>query len=65
MKLFFEFNNRQFGDYDIILHIERPNEEHCKKCGKPLIIRDGYNILEYHIENSLCKYCKTEVDGIF
>ena len=38
---------------------------YCKNCGKPLIIRNGYNILEYNLEGNHCKYCKTETDGCF
>lgn len=38
---------------------------YCKKCHKPLVIRNGYNILENNIENGVCKYCKEEVDGYF
>ena len=37
----------------------------CKYCGKPIIIRDGYNILEYNINGNLCKSCNSQLDGIF
>ncbi|WP_297421055.1 AmmeMemoRadiSam system radical SAM enzyme [Thermococcus sp.] len=30
---------------------------YCPRCGKPLIVRDGFEITEYNIENGKCKYC--------
>ncbi len=38
---------------------------YCKNCSKPLIIRDGYNILEYNLDKGCCKYCGAKTDGIF
>ena len=38
---------------------------YCKNCGKPLIVRDGYRLLEYHLEGDKCRYCKTQCDGKF
>ncbi len=38
---------------------------YCKNCNKPLIIRDGYNLIENNIENGCCKFCKTKTDGLF
>ena len=29
------------------------------------IKRDGYEILENNLENGLCKFCKTKLDGRF
>ena len=37
----------------------------CKNCGKPLLVRDGYNLLENNLENGSCKFCKTKTDGRF
>lgn len=37
----------------------------CKNCGKPLIVRLGYNISEYNLIDNKCKYCLTELDGKF
>ena len=36
-----------------------------KNCGEPIIIRSGYQILEYHLENSECEYCSAICDGRF
>jgi len=38
---------------------------YCKNCGKALIERDGYEILENNLENGKCKFCKTKLDGRF
>lgn len=38
---------------------------YCKSCSKPLIIRDGYNILKNNVEDGVCKFCKTKLDGCF
>ena len=38
---------------------------YCKKCGKILLKRDGYNLLENNLENGVCKFCKSKLDGKF
>ena len=38
---------------------------YCKNCGKPIIIRDGYNLVEDNMENGKCKFCNTRQDGRF
>jgi len=38
---------------------------YCKNCGKPLIKRDGYQIIENNLENGKCKFCQTKLDGRF
>lgn len=38
---------------------------YCKNCGKPLIVRDGYNILENNLMNNSCKFCNSKFDGLF
>ncbi|WP_297069509.1 AmmeMemoRadiSam system radical SAM enzyme [Thermococcus sp.] len=30
---------------------------YCPKCGKPLIVRRGFEVVEYHIERGKCEYC--------
>ncbi|MDD2714426.1 MAG: AmmeMemoRadiSam system radical SAM enzyme [Candidatus Wallbacteria bacterium] len=37
----------------------------CPKCGKILIKRAGYEILEMNIEEGKCKYCKEKIPGIW
>lgn len=38
---------------------------YCKNCNKPLVIRNGYNLLENNLEQGVCKFCKTKLDGLF
>ena len=41
------------------------NDTHCPGCGKPLIKREYFNILEYNIRGSQCAHCRAEVPGKF
>jgi len=36
----------------------------CYNCGRLLIGRYGYRIMEYHIKNSKCTHCGVEIDGV-
>ena len=38
---------------------------YCKNCSKPLIVRNGYNIIENNLQDGLCTYCKTKLEGSF
>ncbi len=38
---------------------------YCKNCGKPLLKRDGYSLLENNLENGNCKFCGAKLDGCF
>ncbi len=38
---------------------------YCYHCGKLLIGRYGYQILENHIEDSKCTYCGAKIDGVW
>lgn len=39
---------------------------YCKNCGKGVIIRNGYQLLEYNLDNQgRCKFCDTQCDGRF
>ncbi len=37
----------------------------CPKCGKLLIERQGYSILQNNISSSKCKFCQEKIDGIW
>ncbi|MDD3520366.1 MAG: AmmeMemoRadiSam system radical SAM enzyme [Actinomycetota bacterium] len=37
----------------------------CPDCGKLLIKRRGYSILENNIDNNVCKFCKNKISGFF
>jgi len=43
---------------------EAGENTYCYKCGKMLIRRYGYQILENKIKNSACSYCGTKIDGV-
>ena len=36
----------------------------CYECGKPLIRRYSYQILENNVKNSECAYCGAKIDGV-
>ena len=38
---------------------------YCKNCGKPIIVRNSYQMLEYNLEQCRCKFCSTQCDGRF
>lgn len=38
---------------------------YCKTCGKPVIIRNGYELLGYNLSEDKCKFCLTPCDGRF
>jgi len=43
---------------------ENGENTYCYNCGKLLIRRFGYSILENKIKNSACTYCGTKIDGV-
>ena len=38
---------------------------YCKTCRMPLIVRDGYRVIENNLVNTLCQECNTVCDGLF
>lgn len=38
---------------------------YCKNCGKPVIIRNGYQLLGYNLTDGKCNNCQTPCDGCF
>jgi pyruvate formate lyase activating enzyme len=43
---------------------EAGENTYCHKCGKLLIRRYGYQILENMVKDSACPYCDAEIDGV-
>lgn len=37
---------------------------YCSKCGKLIIRRFGFKVIEYNIENSCCSFCNNKIDGV-
>ena len=38
---------------------------YCKNCKKPLLVRNGYNLIENNLVEGKCKYCGEKLDGRF
>lgn len=38
---------------------------YCKKCGRPLLVRNGYEITGYNLKGGACIFCGTQCDGRF
>lgn len=38
---------------------------YCKNCGKPVIVRNGYQLFEYNLHDGGCAFCNIECDGRF
>ncbi|CCY23645.1 radical SAM domain protein [Brachyspira sp. CAG:484] len=38
---------------------------YCKNCHRPVIIRNGYGLLEYNLDGENCIFCGTKCDGRF
>ncbi|MFH1197935.1 MAG: AmmeMemoRadiSam system radical SAM enzyme [bacterium] len=41
------------------------NNTYCPKCGKIVINRSGFFVVENNIVNGKCKYCKTAIAGVW
>jgi pyruvate formate lyase activating enzyme len=38
---------------------------YCAHCGQPVIVRQGFAILEYHLEHGNCAYCGYPIPGVW
>ena len=38
---------------------------YCPKCGKTLILRQGFTVMEYHLRGSKCEYCGKPIPGVW
>jgi pyruvate formate lyase activating enzyme len=38
---------------------------YCPKCGKAVIKRSGYSVLEYNLDNKNCKFCGYPIAGVW
>jgi len=41
------------------------NETYCPSCGKVIIRRNGFFVMENHIKNGRCEYCGREISGVW
>ncbi len=37
----------------------------CPDCGRELIVRKGYYVSKYNLDNGACKYCGTKIEGVW
>lgn len=44
---------------------EEGNVTYCPKCKKAIIVRQGFYVFRNYIERGKCKFCKTEIAGIW
>ncbi|MBN1813902.1 MAG: AmmeMemoRadiSam system radical SAM enzyme [Anaerolineae bacterium] len=38
---------------------------YCPACGEALILRQGFSVLEYHLEGGTCPYCGESIPGVW
>ncbi len=41
------------------------NHTYCALCGEPIIIRQGFAVLEYHVRDGKCEYCGNPIPGVW
>jgi pyruvate formate lyase activating enzyme len=41
------------------------NHTYCHQCGKTIILRQGYTIMENHIVNGKCEFCGQAIPGVW
>lgn len=44
---------------------DRYNNTYCPKCGKIVLKREGFNLVENNIEENECRFCGEKIKGIF
>jgi pyruvate formate lyase activating enzyme len=41
------------------------NHTYCARCGEPIIVREGFAVLEYHLHDGACEYCGNPIPGVW
>ncbi len=41
------------------------NNTYCPACGRAIILRQGFSVLEYHLEGSACAFCGQGIPGVW
>jgi pyruvate formate lyase activating enzyme len=41
------------------------NSTYCPNCGRPIIVREGFSVLEYHLKGDRCEYCDQRIPGVW
>lgn len=43
----------------------RTSTTFCHNCSKPIIVRNGYSLVEYNLQKGHCKFCGAKCSGVF
>lgn len=46
-------------------NVAEPGITVCPDCGRELIVRNGYYVSKYNLDNGACKYCGTKIEGVW
>jgi pyruvate formate lyase activating enzyme len=38
---------------------------YCPACGRPIIVRQGFAVVEYHLRGGKCAYCGAAIPGVW
>lgn len=38
---------------------------YCPSCGRPIIVRRGFTVMAYHLDDGNCAYCGTAIPGVW
>lgn len=38
---------------------------YCPACGKPIIVREGFSVTEYHLRGGACAFCGASIPGVW
>jgi len=41
------------------------NNTYCPACGQPIVVRQGFAVVEYHLEGGNCAYCGEPIPGVW
>jgi pyruvate formate lyase activating enzyme len=41
------------------------NNTYCPACGKPIIVREGFAVREYHLQGGVCAHCGESIPGVW
>ncbi len=41
------------------------NNTYCPVCGRPIIVRQGFAVSEYHLKAGVCTYCGEAIPGVW
>ena len=63
--LYLRMRAREYLDFVYLGNIGRENNTHCPECNNLLIKRRFFGATDVKIQNGRCRFCKTEIPGIW